>query len=154
MGRLVFLLGSIIAINIALLIFTCGQYNENGQCVASSASTVIPNSSFWDFVQNPSSYDSSQFWQDLFGSVSGIAGLIGTVILVGSLIFRSELGIYAGLGISFVGLVGSWIKLYQNIQSSSIIGDPASRKLVAIIIAVPIIITYIATIVDWIRGRD
>ena len=75
MGRIVYLMMGIVAINLALLLFSCSSWDASGQCV--------PSSNIWSFVTNPSEVDSSSLWTTLFGSVYGLAAIAGTIILIG-----------------------------------------------------------------------
>lgn len=146
MGRIQYLISSIVAINLALMLFGCSSWTSEGECV--------PTTYLWTFIKNPQAIDSTNIWDILFGSATGLAALAIGVLVVGSFFLRAEAPLYLGMALALVYPVYSWIKLFQNIKGVGMFGDPVSRMIVAIIIVSPIIIAYIFTILDWARGRD
>jgi hypothetical protein len=159
MGRMVYLLMGIVAINLALLIFSCGSWDADGSCVAGSGDVSV----IWNFITNPSSFDSSNFWTIFFGTVSGLAALTSVILFVGSFFMKVEFPLYASMTLVLVYPVMAWIKLFNQVAGSKLFAGgttiPNSAvtvegTIMAIIIAVPFIITYIVTAVDWARGRD
>ena len=146
MGRIVYLMCSIVAINVALLLFSCGAWTSAGEC--------IPQSALWSFIINPSSVTDASIWEVLFGTSMGLAAIAGSLLIVGSFFFKSDTPLYLGMALSLVYPVYSWVKLFQQIQGVSSFGDATSRTIIAIIIVSPIIIAYLFTLIDWARGRD
>lgn len=146
MARIHYLMLSIVAINVALLIFSCSDWDEQGKCV--------PESTIWSFVKDPGLIDDSNLWEVLFGTTYGLAAIAGSVLIVGSFFFKSDTPLFLGMALSLVYPVYSWIKVFQQIQGISSFGDPASRTIVAILLISPIIIVYLFTLLDWARGRD
>lgn len=146
MGRIVYLMTSVVAINIALLIFSCGSWDNEGKCV--------PQSAVWSFIKNPQAIESASIWEVLFGTSAGLAAIAGSILIVGSFFFKSDTPLFLGMALALVYPVYSWVKLFQQIQGVSSFGDPVSRTIIAIVIASPIILAYLFTLIDWARGRD
>jgi hypothetical protein len=146
MGRIVFLVTSLVAINLAFLLFSCNIYDASGSCV--------PQSTIWSFVTNPSEINSANMWDILFGSASGLAAIAATIIFVGSFFMKVEFPLYASMSLALIYPVYSWIKLFTHIAGNKLFHSPVEAGIVAIMIASPIIITYIFTLLDWARGRD
>lgn len=147
MGRMIYLMTSIVAINIALLLFTCSSWDAQGEC--------IPQTALWSYLLHPSEIDNSNFWEVLFGTSIGLAALAGGILIIGSFLFRSETPLFLGMALSLVYPVYSWVKFYQQIQGSAFFaGREVEGTIVAILVASPIILAYIFTLLDWSRGRD
>lgn len=144
MAKITYLVIALMAINLGLFFFTCADYEE-GKCV--------PNSSIWTFLLSPSDITDSGFINIIFGSAIGLAALLGTIVTIGTYIFKGEAAIYAAMSVALLGpIINSWIKYYSIISGSSMFGD--ALKIMAIMFIGPILIYLIFNLVDWARGKD
>lgn len=151
MGRIVYLIMGIVAINLGLFIFSCPSTDPiTGACV--------PPSNIWTFIWGPNALDDSNIWATLFGTASGLAALAAVAVTVGSFFLRVEFPLYASMALALIAPVTSWIKFFNQVLESPAFGDGTAKPLLGTIIAVilisPIIVTYIFTLIDWARGRD
>lgn len=148
MGRIVYLMMGIVAINLALMIFSCDTWNATGDC-------SVPTSTLWTFLLGPSVATDSTLWNLLFGTVAGLGSVAAVILFIGSFFLKVEFPIYAGITIALAPLVYSWIKFWGAFGGSKFFaGNTELATIVGIILLAPIVITYIFTILDWARGRD
>lgn len=148
MGRVVYLMLGIVAINLALMIFSCDTWTTTGEC-------GVPSSAMWSWLLGPNVATSTSFWNYLFGTATGLASVVGTILFIGSFFLKVEFPIYAGITIALAPMVYSWIKFWNQLGGAKIFaGHPEVATIIGIILLAPIVVTYIFTILDWARGRD
>jgi len=150
MGRIVYLMMGIIAINLGLMLFSCDTWDSvTGECTA-------PLSPFWNAVLGPSDFtEGSTFWGLLFGTAGGLASVAAVILFIGSFFLKVEFPIYAGITIALAPMVVSWTKFWLQVSDSKFFaGHTKLGLVVGMILISPIVITYIFTLLDWARGRD
>jgi len=104
----------------------------------------IPGSSLYQFVTNPSDWDSSGFLSTL---ISDITLLIGTgLIVAGTIITRSDIFLFAGLTTLLISFGLPLAELF------TIVAEQSSTILATFLIS-PIIIIYVMVAVAFWRGR-
>ncbi len=104
---------------------------------------TIPGDTLYEFIKNPSGWDSDAFktlLSDVFLAVGGVA------IIVGSLWFKSDFVVFAG----FSAVLFSFGKGLANLHS--IISAQISPEVAWFTIS-PIILIYIMTTIAFWRGR-
>jgi hypothetical protein len=145
MGKLVYLLAFIIAIQIGMIVvFDAG----------------IPFNSIWSFVHNPLDWSSSALPTNLVGIAQGLS--VGS--FVGGIIFNSDILIFAPIAVAFFSLGSQLINVWQYIASqpefcsaAEIALKATSCKvgtLLATLFAGVIMMLYLMTIVEFWRNRD
>jgi len=157
MARIVYLVLTLIAFNLAVLLFGCSSWDSSGFCLASNSSGSI-----WSYVISPQNFqggidpsNSSNLWDLLFGSATGLAAIAGLTLIVGSFISRSEVPLYLGMALVFAAQSSIIIKFFSMVQNSAFFtGREGIGLIVAIILVSPLIIAWIFTLIDWARGRD
>jgi hypothetical protein len=136
MGKMVYLVMTVIAVQLTLyLVFDVG----------------FPLASLWLLFLNPQNWDSLS----LTAMITDAFTVVGvSAIIVGTLFWRNEFLVFAGLAAVFYSFGKQLVNLWQQIAGQSFFGDAASSSLVASIIVGAIIFLYIFTIFEWWRGRD
>lgn len=119
-------------------------------CVPGSGIACEEKTSLFTFLLNPQDWSAAGlinlFQSDLF--------LIGgaTAIIVGSIFLKNDFIVYAGIGGVLFGFGQTLYQLWQYINSQSVFGDASG--MIATAILGPIMIFFIVTILDFVRGRD
>lgn len=131
MGKLVGFILMLVVID--MLFLATGQLDLN------SPSSIISNA-----VQDPTTLKTSNFWTVL---ITGITGLVVvTTIIAGIATRNSDIVIFAAMAGTLALLLTDYLYIYNHLAS---INTP-----LAIMIMAPIIITFILTIVEWLRVKD
>lgn len=134
MGKLLPMLLFIVAINLSIVIFVGGN---------------VPGSSLWDLIVNPQNWNNLSL-MGLIGDAIALSAVVG--IVVGSfwtksdfLVFASITGVFLSFGISFA-------ELYTRFNQWEVLGQ--SNSYIALILAAPLIMTYIYVILKFWRNAD
>ncbi len=137
---------------ITLLIFLDLFFIATGQICNAGAGCSIGGILF-NALFNLENFTAGTFFSDLIGSIlnlsnsnTGIAALgIGATVLIGSIFIRSEL-IYLPISFTLALLASDFILIAAYLISlNAILGT---------FIMAPIILIYILTVVEWLRGKD
>ena len=132
MGKLINLIMILVFVDMMLLL--TGQLGMNS-----------PSSIFFQFILDPTNITSSQFYK-LFIAV-GVVALVGTGgVIVGSLISATNVLAFAGMAVVLATLVGDFSTVYTRLYQES--------PILSTLIMVPIIVTFIMVITEWLRGKD
>lgn len=150
MGKIIPVMITMLALTLALQIFSCSTWNESGQCTGNDASSLM------NFLSNPSIANSGDIWGIFFGNTFGLLAVAGftSLIIAGFYFNRNESYIYIAMAVGLVSSVYPAITLWSRIRESSIISDPIASGVIATIVASTVILTVMVTIVDWSRGHD
>ena len=136
MGKMITALMLVFAIEFSLFIF---QFNVSG-------------SSLFDFLTNPTSSGLEEFsLYNLFVDSLETLTVLGAVIATSLFIIRPET-IPALIALSVITFIFSIIHLWTVIASQSVFGD--ASNIVATIIAAPLLIYYLVTVIDFWRKPD
>lgn len=132
MGKLINLIMILVFIDMMLLL--TGQLGVNS-----------PSSIFFQFILDPTNITSTQFYS-IFITI-GVISLIGTGgVIVGSFISATNVLAFGAMSAVLAGLVGDFSTVYTRLYQES--------PILATIIMVPIIVTFIMTVTEWLRGKD
>jgi len=162
MAKIIYVLVAMIALNVALAIFTCSDWNiETGECAGSLTGIgENVNSTLWNMVYNPTN-TAGDFWNSLFGGGWGLSALVGVIgvgtVLVGSLVMGRDVtpAIYAAIAIGALATtIYPSIKLWSLINGLGMVGDTFSRRMIAIILIGGMIVTVMFTVLDWARAKE
>ncbi|KKL88656.1 hypothetical protein LCGC14_1922540 [marine sediment metagenome] len=84
---------------------------------------------------------------DLAGSATGIAALaVGAAVLIGSLFIPGDIRFFIPISFSLALLVSDFVFISSYLISLNAV--------LATFIMAPIVIIYIFTVVEWLKGRD
>lgn len=159
MARLTNAILVIIAINLAMLFFTCPNFDKNGACIVYNAGTPTiynstVNSTPWIAFIQPEAIMTGDFWDEIFGSNWGLIATIGAgALLVGTLVFRSDIPFYFGLGISMLLSIQIYINFYRTLIGSHVFSDPV-MVILGFLIGSPLVICYSLTVIEFVGGRN
>lgn len=133
MAKLLPMMLFIVAINLSIVVFIGAD---------------VPGSSLWDLITNPQNWGNLTLIGLLDDAIL-LSSVVG--IVVGSfwtksdfLIFASITGVFLSFGISFA-------ELYTRFNQWEVLGQ--SNSYIALILAAPLILTYIYTILLFWRGQ-
>jgi len=159
-SKIIFVLMTMVILNIALLTFSCTEWNgETGECLDMEEGSEGHNSSIFKIMKNPETVGSG-FWETLFGGGWGLLAAIGSItiatVLIGTTIFGKniETTIYIAIALGLATSVYPAVRLFQMINGATFIGDTMTRLIIAVLTASAIFLTVMMTIVDWGRGRE
>jgi hypothetical protein len=135
MGKMVYLLGMVLASQLALLLV----FDQ-----------PIPGSTLWSLFTNPQlSWDSLSLTSLLTDTITLISA---TAIIIGSFWIKYDFLVFAGITGVFLsfgkGLANAWQ------QIASLASETGNGPLIASILIGPIIILYLLTILEFWRGKD
>jgi hypothetical protein len=145
MGKLIYFITALIFID--LLFITTGQLCATGTC---SLSSIIFNA-----LLNLSNFDATTFFSELIGDASaligsgtGIAALIATGgVIIGAFFATREITIlFIPITLTFALLAGDLILIFSYLASFNFV--------LATFIVGPLVLVYILTVVEWLRGKD
>ena len=132
-GRLVQTIMLLFVIDIVFII--TGQIGVNS-----------PSSLILGVISDPANIKTSAFWLMLLGA-GGIAGLVfvGVLTFGGS---RSGIEIFAfvTIALAYAALIGEFVSIFTYLASFNTV--------LATILMTPIIVLFIMSIVEWLRGKD
>ncbi|KKL78219.1 hypothetical protein LCGC14_2027020 [marine sediment metagenome] len=132
MGKLVSYISILVAIDLLFLI--------TGQLSVNSPTSVIMGA-----ILSPGSMTTSQWWSLLI--TGGIALLtVGAAVVVGVISRSFELIIFIPMAVALAALVGDFATVFVYLASFNIV--------LATVIMTPIMIIFVITIVEWLRGKD
>ncbi len=132
MGKLISYLSLIVLIDLIFLI--------TGQLTQSSPTSVIINA-----ILDPSNIETSQLFILLItGGISLLA--VGAAVVVGVISRSFEIVLFIPVAISLSVLIGDFATVFVYLASINIVW--------ATIIMAPIMILFVMTIVEWLRGKD
>lgn len=132
MGKLISYLSIIVLIDLIFLI--------TGQLTQSSPTSVIINA-----ILDPSNIQSSQLFILLItGGISLLA--VGAAVVVGVISRSFEIVLFVPVAISLSILIGDFATVFVYLASINVVW--------ATVIMAPIMILFVMTIVEWLRGKD
>lgn len=132
MGKLIGYLSIIVLIDLIFLI--------TGQLTSSSPTSVIINA-----ILDPSNIESSQLFILLItGGISLLA--VGAAVVVGVISRSFEIVLFVPVAISLSVLIGDFATVFVYLASINVVW--------ATVIMAPIMILFVMTIVEWLRGKD
>lgn len=105
---------------------------------------TIPGTTLYNFITNPSSWETSPFSlliSDLLLTVGGLA------IVAGTFLIKNDLLVFAGMASVFFTFGKPLVDLWSIISAQT-------NEYVAIVVVSPIILIYSVTVIAWWRGRD
>lgn len=127
---------------LSILIFIDLVFLVTGQTTLNSPSSIIINA-----LIDPANIKTSQFFLVLFG-VAGIAGLAALSGVSTGIINNSGVSIlgFATTAAALILLVGDYIAVYSYLRSLNAV--------FAILVMSPIILIFVMTVAEWLRGKD
>ena len=133
MGKLITFLSILIFIDIMFII--TGQLNlDSGTSVVTGA------------ILNPSAIKSTVFFL-LFLGAAGIGGLISTSGVTSGIIFSAtNVLLFTAMAIAMTGLLGDFITIFITLNNYNTV--------MATVVMAPIIMLFIVTLAEWLRGKD
>ena len=132
MGKLVSYISILIAIDLLFLI--TGQLGVNS-----------PTSAIVGAITSPGTMVSSQWWTLLI--TGGISLLfVGAAVVIGVVSRSFEIVIFVPMAIALAALIGDFATIFVYLASFNIV--------LATVIMAPIMILFVITIVEWLRGKD
>ncbi len=132
MGKLISYLSIIVLIDLIFLI--------TGQLTQSSPTSVIINA-----VLDPANIETSQLFILLItGGISLLA--VGAAVVVGVISRSFEIVLFVPVAISLSVLIGDFATVFVYLASINVVW--------ATVIMAPIMILFVMTIVEWLRGKD
>ena len=134
MGKLLPMLLGVVAINLALVIFVGG---------------TPPGSSIWTLITNPQDWSNLSL-MTLMTDATALAAVTG--IIIGSFWTKSDFLVYAGITGVFLSFGISYAELYNRFNQWEVLGS--SNSYIAILLAAPLLITYLYTILKFWRNAD
>lgn len=128
---------------LSILIFMDLFFILTGQVGQLSVSSLILN-----LILNLVNYAQSGFYEAVFSLATGIGSLAVTVGVVSGIINKSgiELLAFIGIGLSLLTLTGDFISIFNYLYTLN--------NVLAIVIMSPLVILYMVTILEWVRGKD
>ena len=138
---------------ITMLIFIDLFFIATGQIcsvdVGCSLGSIIFNS-----LLNIDNVTGLSFFTELIGDITNLAGsatgfaalAIGGAVLIGSLFIPGDIRFFIPLSISLALLISDFVFIASYLISLNAV--------LATFIMAPIIIIYVLTVVEWLRGRD
>ncbi len=125
---------------VAILVFIDILFIITGQNVLFSPTSVIINA-----ILDPANIQTSQLW------ILIIAGGIGTLAIVGSVVLgivtrNVEFFFFVAFALGFATLVGDFVGIFLYLASFNI--------LFATITIGPLMILFLMTVLEWLRGKD
>lgn len=128
---------------LSILIFMDLFFILTGQIGQISFSSLILN-----LILNLVNYAQSGFYEAVFSLAAGIGSLAVTVGVVSGIINKSgiELLAFIGIGLSLLTLTGDFISIFNYLY--------ALNNVLAIVVMSPLVILYMVTILEWVRGKD
>ena len=132
MGKLVSYISILLAID--LLFLVTGQLSVNS-----------PTSAIMGAILSPGTMTSSQWWTLLItGGISLLT--VGAAVVVGVISRSFELIIFIPMAIAMAALIGDFATVFAYLASFNIV--------LATLIMTPIMVIFVITIVEWLRGKD
>ncbi|KKN09623.1 hypothetical protein LCGC14_1044780 [marine sediment metagenome] len=132
MGKLISYLSIIVLIDLIFLI--------TGQLTQSSPTSVIINA-----VLDPANIEISQLFILLItGGISLLA--VGAAVVVGVISRSFEIILFIPVAISLSVLIGDFATVFVYLASINVVW--------ATVIMAPIMVLFVMTIVEWLRGKD
>lgn len=135
MGKLLPMLLLIVAINLSIVIFVGG---------------TPPGSSIWTLITNPQDWSSLSL-MTLITDATALVAITGIVIgtFIGQ---KSDFLVFAGITGVFLSFGMSFAELYNRFNSWEVLGS--SNSYIAMILAAPLLISYLYIILKWWRNSD
>lgn len=132
MGKLVSYISILLAID--LLFLVTGQLSINS-----------PTSSIMGAILSPGTMTSSQWWALLItGGISLLT--VGAAVVVGVISRSFELIIFIPMAVALSALVGDFATVFVYLASFNLV--------LATLVMTPIMVIFVITIVEWLRGKD
>lgn len=133
MGKLITFISILIFIDILFLI--------TGQLDISSPLSVVTGA-----ILDPSAIRTSVFFL-LFLGVGGIAALVSTSSVSSGILTRiSDILIFTVMAVAMTGLLGDFLIIFLYLKDQNLI--------LATVLFVPILLIFVMTIAEWLRGKD
>lgn len=133
MGKLVSYISILVAIDLLFLI--------TGQLGTDSTTSIIIGS-----ILDPSSITFANLWKTLI-LAAGIGGLtLAAGVFTGIISRASEVIIFIPIALGLSVLVGDFISVFNYLRSFNLV--------LATLVMAPIIIIFVVTILEWLRGKD
>ena len=111
--------------------------------------TSFPGSSLWDLITNPQNWSNLSLL-DLIGDAAGLAAVVG--IVIGSFWTKSDFLIYATITSVFLSFGISISKLFSVFNSYPVFG--IGQSYIAMLIAAPLLVSYIYFVLKFWRNAD
>lgn len=134
MGKLLPMLLFIVAINLSIVIF-----------VGASP----PGSSLWTMITSPQDWGNLSL-MDLITDAVALSSVVG--IVVGSFWTKSDFLIFAGITGVFFSFGISFAELYNRFNQWEVLGQ--SNSYIALILAAPLLVSYLYVILKFWRNSD
>jgi hypothetical protein len=132
MGKLISYLAILVSIDLLFLI--------TGQLGLNSPTSIIINA-----ILDPGNITTSQLWILLItGGISLLA--VGAAVVVGIVSRSFEIVLFVPMAIGLSALIGDFATIYVYLASFNAV--------LATLIMAPIMILFVMTIVEWLRGKD
>lgn len=133
MGKLVVFMTILIIIDVLFL--------ATGQLAANSPSSIVLNT-----ILNLETVQSTTFWLLFLGAV-GIAGLVATSgVSRGIFAQATNVLSFTVMAVALGTLIGDFLTLFIILKQSN--------EVLATIVMAPIIMIFIMTVTEWLRGKD
>ncbi len=131
MGKLISYISILVAIDLLFLI--------TGQLSLNSPTSIIINA-----ILSPQNIQSSQLWILIIGGISGLA--LGAAIIVGFVTRSFELFLFIAMVLGLASLIGDFATIYVYLANFNIV--------LATSVMSPIMILFVITMVEWLKGKD
>ena len=133
MGKLVSYISILVAIDLMFLI--------TGQLAGDSPTSIIIRA-FLD----PANIKTSAFWSTFLGIV-GIAGIAATAGVTSGIVTRGiDVLAFTAMALALSLLIGDFVTIYVFLSSLN--------RVLATLVMAPILMLFVVTIVEWLRGKD
>lgn len=104
----------------------------------------VPGTSMYQFLTNPTAWDSSDF---LISLISDVTALVGAgLIVAGTIITRSDIFLFSGITSLFISFGLPLAELFSIVSAQS-------NEIFATLLVSPIILIYVVTAIAFWRGR-
>jgi hypothetical protein len=132
MGKLVSYISILVAIDLLFLI--TGQLSVNS-----------PTSAIMGAILSPGTMTTSQWWSLLItGGISLLT--IGAAVIVGVISRTFEIIIFVPMAVAMAALIGDFATVFVYLANFNIV--------LATVVMTPIMVIFVITIVEWLRGKD
>lgn len=125
---------------VSILIFIDLLFIMTGQLTLNSPTSVIIQA-----ILDPSNIQGSQLWTLII--ISGISGLaLVTAVVVGIVTRNLEFFFFVTISLGFAALVGDFVTIFIHLASFN--------RVLATVVMGPVIILFVFTVLEWLRGKD
>lgn len=142
MGKIVGALALVFAIELAISLFV--------SCVPGGSVSCEEKTSLFTFLLNPQDWSLAGLVNMLQSDIFLIGG--ATAIVIGSMFFKYDFIVYAGVAGVFFGFGQTLYQWWQQTNSQAVFGDASG--IVATILLSGFVLFFIVTILEFARGKD